>query len=149
MEGVEHFNGEVSQLLEALRRGNTEDLKHLEIVKEYGDFGQRSDGSRVAFFQWEAGNRKLVRYSRDGSLFLAQTSEVNENEEYHQDRDWFQVESEAHAEAINANLDGHQLSFRYRGPHIWTSDEKILFHDSKESPVVTLDGHYDCSCNCN
>ena len=123
------FTGTRSRLFDELDRGNMEDLRHLEVVEDYGEFGEDEDGNSLAYFQWDGGGRKLLRYQADQSLFLAQLSEIHGADGPEEERDWYQVESAQQAEWINRNLNGHRLTMDYQGPKIWTQEGSIYWRD--------------------
>lgn len=125
------FEGQVSSLFDDFEKGDFENLKHLEILEDYGMAGHGEDGRVIAYFQWDGGGRKLAKYQEDGSLFLIQDSEVQEDDGIESERDWYQVESEDHAAWINKNLNGNQLALHYEGPKVWTHENGIHFRINK------------------
>ncbi len=127
MQEQMYYNGEVSKLFDALKKGDQEAIRHLTIVEDYGSHHTTADGQELPLFQWEDGGRKLARYEEDRTLFLVQTSVVYEEEDSSEDRDWFQVASREQAEWLNEHLDGHKLAYEYKAPHAWSAEGKILF----------------------
>lgn len=121
------FTGTVSALFTCLDEGNTKEVSHLKILKDYGDTASDDAGNEIVLHQWESGGRKLGEYEKDGSLFLIQTSIITEDDDFRMDRDWFQVDSEKHAEKLNKTLNGYDLVHQYRGPHIWSNDEGLTW----------------------
>ncbi|MDD7593734.1 MAG: hypothetical protein PUJ57_05855 [Peptoniphilaceae bacterium] len=127
MAALQPFSGTPSVLFDDLEKGDFDSLKHLEILEDYGAYGTAETGEPIPLFQWQDGGRKLARHEADGALFLIQTSVVFGEEEPEEERDWYQVNSAAHAEWLNAHADGPTLAYHYRGPKIWSASGAIHY----------------------